>query len=105
MATLDKQADISPALALEFEGAAIIHDMESEEFLRYLLDNWARKTKTNRETNAIREVIRERHAEGATDTDIGREVGKSQQAISALRAGMGLESNYRGRPSKKRVRL
>ena len=98
MTTLDKHASISPALAMEFEGAAILHDMESEEFLRYLLDKWAKKTRRNRSTQAVREVIQERHAEGLTDTAIAKEVGMSQQAVSALRAGLGLESNYRGRP-------
>lgn len=98
MTTLDKHANISPALALEFEGAALLHDMDSEEFLRYLLDKWAKKTRRNRSTQAVREVIRERLADGLTDTEIAAEVGMTQQSVSALRAGMGLDPNFRGRP-------
>lgn len=100
--TLDKRVGVSVALALEFEGAAITHGMEAEEFLRYLLDTWSRKRRyanrrRNRSTDELRAFIREQCAKGKTDTWIAEEAGVSQQAVSRLRAEMGIPSNYRNR--------
>lgn len=98
--TIDKHADVSVALALRLEGAAIMADVTTEELLTKMLDKKVKKIRRNRETETLREVIKERHAEGLTDTAIAEELGVTQQTISRHRAGLGLKSNFRGRPRK-----
>lgn len=97
MATLDKHADVSAALAMQLEGAAILADLSTEELLTELLDKWGKKVRRTQRTLAIREVIEERHAEGDSDSAIARFLGVAQQTISRNRAEMGLEANYAGR--------
>lgn len=97
MATLDKHADVSVALAMQLEGAAILADLSTEELLTELLDKWGKKVRRTQRTLAIREVIEERHVEGDSDSAIARFLGVAQQTVSRNRAEMGLEANYAGR--------
>lgn len=97
MVTLDKHADVSVALAMQLEGAAILADLSTEELLTELLDKWGKKVRRTQRTLAIREVIEERHAEGDSDSAIARLLGVAQQTVSRNRAEMGLEANYAGR--------
>lgn len=95
MTTLDNHADIPVELALQLEGAAILEEKSTAEFLEGLLDRYAKKTRRNRETQVLRELIRERNSQGYTDVEIAQETGVSQQAITRQRTDMGLTRNHR----------
>lgn len=87
---LEERADVSVALALQLEGQAIMANVSVEEYLQEMLDKFGHKTFKLERTKKLQEYIRKRHAEGATDTDIAREKGITQQAVSRQRRNMGL---------------
>lgn len=94
MTTLDKHADVSTALALRLEGAAINLGLTTEDLLEQMLEKLTKRPPYHPETPRRRKEIRGLHAEGHTDTEIAAKVGLSQQAVSRHRVDMGLESNY-----------
>lgn len=93
MTTLDKHASVPVELALQLEGAALNAGLSTAELLESLLERFAKKTRRNRETEALRTEIREQVEEGATDTEIAENLGVSQQTITRHRTGMGLPIN------------
>lgn len=90
MTTLDKHANVSVALALQLEGQAIMAEVSTEEYLQEMLDKFGHKVFKSERTKKLQEYIRKRHAEGATDSQIAREKGVTQQAISRQRRNAGL---------------
>lgn len=86
---LENHGMVSLGLALELEGAAFMADASTEEFLRAMLDKFGRKEFKEGRSAKFRERISELYGEGFNDSEIARELGVSQQAVSRQRRGMG----------------
>lgn len=90
MATLNEHADISVALALQLEGQAIMADVTAEEYLQEMLDKFGPKVFKAERNEKLRKYVKKRNSEGATDTEIAREKGVTQQSITRHRKNLGL---------------
>lgn len=84
---LDQRTNISPILALEFEGRAANAGLSAEDFLRELLD---RPHGTSERTSIRKERIRDLHQEGLTDKQISEILGMSPSGVGRLRRIIGL---------------
>lgn len=88
--SLDKHAQVPVALALRLEGEAIMAGISTEEYLEELLDKFGHKVYKAERNEKLREYIKKRNSQGATDTQIAREKEVSQQLITRHRKSLGL---------------
>lgn len=95
MPTLSDHSDVSPALALQLEGHAIMANVSTEEYLQEILDKFGFKVFKSERTEKLRSYIRTRNSEGASDSQIAREKGVTQQAITRHRNALGLPKQVR----------
>ena len=95
MTTLDKHSSVSVAMALQLEGQAIMAGVSTDEYLQEILDKFGHMVFKSERTSKMREYVKKRNSEGATDTQIAREKGVSQQSITRHRLKLGLPKNQR----------
>lgn len=95
MTTLDKHSSVSVAMALQLEGQAIMAGVSTDEYLQEILDKFGHKVFKSERTSKMQEYVKKRNSEGATDTQIAREKGVSQQSITRHRLKLGLPKNQR----------
>lgn len=95
MPTLSDHSDVSPALALQLEGHAIMANVSTEEYLQEILDKFGFKVFKSERTEKLHSYIRARNSEGASDSQIAREKGVTQQAITRHRNALGLPKQAR----------
>lgn len=87
MATLDRHADVSVALALEIEGRAKSTGLSVERYLREVID---RPGPVSRRTRERRQEVKRLYEQGLTDREIAEEMGLSQSGVARLRNTSGL---------------
>lgn len=88
--TIDHHSQVPVSLALRLEGEAIMAKVSTEEYLEELLDKFGHKVYKAQRNEKLREYIKKRNSQGATDTQIAREKDVSQQLITRHRKSLGL---------------